>query len=111
MKNIDCLIIGGSAAGTTAAEVFRSAKPAASIAIVTDEPYEEYSRILLSNYIRGEVTREKLFLKKANWYLEKNLELIKNTKAVSLDPLGHSVTLNNDEIYQYGKLLIVKFRH
>ena len=106
MKNVDCLIIGGSAAGTTAAEVFRSAKPAASIAIVTDEPYEEYSRILLSNYIRGEVTREKLFLKKANWYLEKNLELIKNTKAVSLDPLGHSVTLNNDEIYQYGKLLI-----
>ena len=106
MNKVDFLIIGGSAAGTTAAEGFRSLKSGDSIAIVSDANYEEYSRILLSNYIRREVTREKLFLKHPGWYLEKNIELIKNTKAVSLDPVGHSVTLNNDESYQYGKLLI-----
>lgn len=106
MKLVDLLIIGGSAAGTTAAEVTRSLKPQASIAIVTDEPYEEYSRILLSNYIRREISREKLFLKQANWYQEKNIELVKNTKATSLDPAAHLVTLANGEVYQYGKLLI-----
>jgi len=106
MNKVDFLIIGGSAAGTTAAEVFRSAKPAASITIVTDENYEEYSRILLSNYIRGEVTREKLFLKQASWYLEKEIELVKNTKATSLDSVAHLVTFQNGETYQYGKLLI-----
>src|SRR3989344_1025915 len=106
MKNVDFLVVGGSAAGTTAAEVFRSLKPQATITIVSDEPYEEYSRILLSNYIRGEIEREKLFLKKASWYLEKIIELIKNTKATSLDPVAHLVTLENGETYQYGKLLI-----
>src|SRR3989338_2914327 len=106
MKSVDLLVIGGSAAVTTAAEVFRSLKPQSSITIVSDEPYEEYSRILLSNYIRGEIEREKLFLKKASWYLEKNIELIKNTKATSLDPVAHLVTFENGETYQYGKLLI-----
>lgn len=106
MNKVDFLVIGGSAAGTTAAEVFRSLKPEASITIITDEPYEEYSRILLSNYIRGEIERENLFLKKASWYLGKNIELIKNTKAVSLDPVAHLVTFQNGDTYKYGKLLI-----
>ena len=95
MKNVDFLSVGGGVAGSTAAEVFRSLKSDASIAIVSDENYEEYSRILLSNYIRGEIEREKLFLKKASWYLEKNIELIKNTKATSLDPVAHLVTFEN----------------
>ncbi len=65
MKFVDYLIIGGSAAGTTAAETIRNLKPDSAIAIVTDENHEQYSRVLLPHYIRGKVKREQVFLKKS----------------------------------------------
>ena len=80
MKNVDFLVIGGSAAGTTAAEVIRQLNPQSSVTIITDENHEQYSRVLLPHYIRGKVQREQVFLKKANWYLGKNIELLKGTK-------------------------------
>lgn len=112
MKSIDFLIIGGSAAGTTAAEVIRSLKPQSSITIVTDENHEEYSRVLLPHYIRGEVTREQVFLKKPEWYHQNNIELLKGFKAHKLDPDKKLVTFapiqnhSGGEQIQYGKLLI-----
>ena len=106
MKNVDFLVIGGSAAGTTAAEVIRQLNPQSSVTIITDENHEQYSRVLLPHYIRGKVQREQVFLKKANWYLGKNIELVKGTKAVSLNPESHIVTFGDGEQIQYKKLLI-----
>src|SRR3990167_3471052 len=106
MKNSDFLIIGGSAAGTTAAETIRNNLPNSSITIVTDENHEQYSRVLLPHYIRGKVQREQVFLKKPSWYSEKNIELVKGAKAVSLEPDSHRVKVSSGEEYQYGKLLI-----
>jgi len=106
MKSVDFLIVGGSAAGTTAAEVIRQLKPQSSISIITDENHEQYSRVLLPHYIRGKVQREQVFLKKAVWYQEKNIELVKGVKAVSLEPDSHRVKVSSGEEYQYGKLLI-----
>src|SRR3972149_9980344 len=106
MKRVDYLIIGGSAAGTTTAEVVRSLMPEASITIVTDEPHEEYSRVLLPFYIRKQSAREQLFLKKPQWYQEKKIELVKGTRAVSLESKGRRVKVSSGEEYQYQKLLI-----
>src|SRR3989344_7688873 len=106
MTTIDFLVVGGSAAGTTAAEVIHQLKPQASISIITDEKHEEYSRVLLPHYIRGKVQREQVFLKKPSWYSEKNIELVKGAKAVSLEPDSHRVKVSSGEEYQYGKLLI-----
>lgn len=106
MSKVDYLIIGGSAAGTTAAEVIRQLKPESTITIVTDEDHEEYSRVLLPHYIRHKVTREQVFLKKSEWYQDKLIELIKGTKVTKLDSKGHKVILSSGEEYQYGKLLI-----
>lgn len=106
MKKVDYLIVGGSAAGTTAAEVIRGLKPDSSITIVTDEPHEEYSRVLLPQYITHKVERENIFLKKAGWYQEKLIELIKSTRVTKLNAKEHKVTLESGEEIQYGKLLI-----
>src|SRR3989344_2000991 len=106
MKSVDFLIVGGSAAGTTAAEVIRQLNPQASITIITDENHEQYSRVLLPHYIRGKVQREQVFLKKPQWYEEKGIELIKGHKAVSLEPESHRVTVDDGEQIQYKKLLI-----
>jgi len=106
MKSVDFLIVGGSAAGTTAAEVIRQLKPQASITIITDENHEEYSRVLIPHYIRGKVSREQVFLKKPEWYEEKGIELIKGIKVIKLDSGGHGVDLSNGEQIGYKKLLI-----
>ena len=105
-KNVDFLIVGGSAAGTTAAEVIRLLNPQSSVAIITDENHEQYSRVLIPHYIRGKVSREQVFLKKPEWYLDKDIKLIKGTKAIKLDPEGHIVGFSNGEQIQYKKLLI-----
>lgn len=106
MKSVDFLIIGGSAAGTTAAEVIRGLSPDASIAIVTEEDHEQYSRVLIPHYIRHKVQREQVFLKKSEWYSEKKIDLIKGVRAEKLEPSKKIVALSNGEEIQYGKLLI-----
>ncbi len=106
MKSVDFLIVGGSAAGTTAAEVIRSNKPDASIIIVTDEDQIEYSRVLLPHYIRHKVNRDQIFLKKPQWYEQKNIVLLKRSRVKSLENSKKIVTLENGEQIKYGKLLI-----
>src|SRR3990167_3861036 len=106
MKIVDFLIVGGSAAGTTAAETIRTNLPNSSITIISDENYEQYSRVLLPHYIRGKVAREQVFLKKSEWYQERKIELVKGVRVEGLDTGGKKVGLSNGEEYHFGKLLI-----
>lgn len=106
MGKIDYLIIGGSAAGTTAAEVIRGQLPDVSITIVSEEPHEQYSKVLMPHYVRHKVSRDAVFLKKHEWYVEKRVELIKGVKAIKLDSDNKKVTLSNKEEVEYEKLLI-----
>ena len=106
MISTDFLIIGGSAAGTTAAETIRNNLPDSSIIIVTDEDHEQYSRVLLPHYIRGKVSREQVFLKKPQWYGNKGIELFKGVRVKGLESSEHVISLDNDEKIKYGKLLI-----
>src|SRR3989344_1730538 len=106
MKIVDFLIVGGSAAGTTAAETIRTNLSDSSITIISDENYEQYSRVLLPHYIRGKVAREQVFLKKSEWYQERKIELVKGVRVEGLDTGGKKVGLSNGEEYHFGKLLI-----
>lgn len=106
MRQADFLIVGGSAAGTTAAEVIRSLKPEASITIVNEENHEQYSRVNLPHYIRHKIPREQVFLKKPEWYSEKKIELVKGVKAEQLEPESKRVRVSNGEEIEYGKLLL-----
>lgn len=106
MNRVDYLIIGGSAAGTTAAEVIRGLKPDATITIITDENHEQYSRVLLPYYIRHQVSREQVILKKQEWYQQREITFVKKTRATRLDAQNHVVSCDNGDQYKYGKLLI-----
>lgn len=106
MKKVDFLIIGGSAAGTTAAEVIRTLKPDSTITIVNEEAHEQYSRVNLPHYIRHKIPREQVFLKKPEWYLDKKIDLVKGVRAQSLEVGSKKVGLSNGEEIEYGKLLL-----
>ena len=106
MKQVDYLVIGGGVAGTTAAQTIRGLKSDSSIVILSSENYELYSRILLTKFVRDEVTLDKVFLKKADWYGQNKIELVKNVGAQKLDASAHTVSCSNGDVYQYAKLLI-----
>ena len=105
---IKYLIIGGGVAGTTAAETLRQNDPDGSIAIVSDEPYPFYSRIMLSkpNFFLGKLPFENIFLKKENWYQEHNINFIGGISANNLDPQKKTVSLSDGQNIEYEKLLL-----
>lgn len=106
MKKIDYLIVGGSAAGTTAAEVIRGLKPEATITVLTDENHEQYSRVLLPHYTKRKIEREQVFLKKPQWYEQRKINLVKGVKAQKLDSKQRIVEASDGKQYQYEKLLL-----
>ena len=75
MPDFDYLIIGGGIAGTTAAETIRQKDKNGRIAILSSEPHFLYSRVLLPEFIRGEVGLEKVMLRNAEDYRKNGVEI------------------------------------
>jgi len=100
------VIIGGGIAGTTAAEELRKRDPEAEITIIEQEPHRLYSKVLLAKYVTDELDRDRLFLKKENWYTEKNIELMSDTRVLSIDSKNKFVATSDKREIPYDKLII-----
>jgi len=106
VKNYKYIIIGGGIAGTTAAETIRKLDNECSIAIVSDEPYPIYSRLLLAKYILGQIPQDSLFLKRIEWYSQVGIDFLAPVSATSVDPQKKEVALSSGETLGFEKLLI-----
>ena len=106
MPTIDYLVIGGGIAGTTAAETLREEDPHAKIAILEAEPHVLYSRVLIPKYIKGQIQKEALFLRKISDYAEKNINFYPSAKVLKINPEKREAILKNGSIFSYKKLLI-----
>lgn len=106
MTQTDFLIVGGNAAGTTAAETIRNLKPNATITIINEENHPFYSRVLLPHYIRGKVKREQVFLRNDEHYKDSEIDLIKGVGVKGINVSDKKVTLSNGDEIVYGKLLL-----
>ncbi len=102
------LVIGGGIAGTTAAEAIRGIDSAAAITIISAEPYPLYSRLMLSKpyFFLGEIPFENVWLKKEEWYHERNITLRAGRRAGELHISHKTIVLDDGSRYTYGKLLI-----
>lgn len=106
MERFDYLVIGGGVAGTTAAETIRGRNPSAAIAVVSDEPYPLYSRVLLPNYVKGAVSRERVFLRKGEDYAAKGIALLSGEVAERLEAGERTLHLASGRAIAFGKLLV-----
>lgn len=108
MEKVKYLIIGGGVAGTTAAETIRQLDPVGSCAIVSDEPYRLYSRIMLSkpNFFLEKIPFDQIWLKQPDWYEKNNIALLSGKKATALDTKTKTVTLDDNTTVAYDKLLL-----
>lgn len=113
MQHYTYIIIGGGIAGTTAAETIRKTDKEGKIAIVSDEPHRLYSRVLLSkpDWVLGKQPFENVWLKTEEWYKENNIHLFRGLSAVALDGDAKEVTLSDDDVLRYEKLLLATGAH
>jgi len=100
------VILGNGIAGQTAAEELRKLDGEASIVMIAAERHPLYNRVALPRYLRGQVRREKVFMRTVEDYVKHNLEIYFETWATEVDVTGKIVRTNRDQEFPYDALLV-----
>jgi len=100
------VIGGGHAAGQAVASLRQDGFDGA-IDVIGDEPYVPYQRPPLSKqYLSGEQTIERVYLRAAAFYAERKITLHLGVRGERIDRQAREVTLSNGKTLSYDKLLI-----
>jgi 3-phenylpropionate/trans-cinnamate dioxygenase ferredoxin reductase component len=92
MVHFDVLIVGGGHGGAQAAIALRQAKFEGSIGIVTDENELPYERPPLSkDYFSGEKQFERIMIRPAAFWLERNVEMLLGQRVDVVDAAAKTV--------------------
>ena len=101
------VIIGGGAAGDSAAETLRREGYAGSITVVDPDRDAPYDRPNLSkDYLAGTAQEEWIPLHPPEFYQERGIELRRGPKVAAIDPKGRRVRLDDGSDLPYGALLL-----
>lgn len=100
------VIIGNGVAGTTAAETIRKNDPNGSIHLLTNEPYPLYNRVSLPRFLQGVIVEQKVMIRDFAWHEQRNINLVTETLAVSVDTEERVVVTNTGQQFPYDALLI-----
>jgi NAD(P)H-nitrite reductase large subunit len=100
------VILGNGIAGQTAAEELRKLDAEASIVMIAAERHPLYNRVALPRYLRGQVRREKVFMRTLEDYVKHNLEIYFETWATEVDLAAKIVRTNRDQEFPYDALLV-----
>ena len=102
----DVVIVGAGHGGAQVAIMLRTQKFAGSIVIIGDEPELPYERPPLSKeYFAGEKEFERIQLRPAKYWNEREVTMLLGKRVVAVDPAAHSVTTDGGETIGYGKLV------
>lgn len=106
MDHYDVLIVGAGHGGAQAAIALRQQNFEGSIALLGDEPEPPYERPPLSKeYFSGEKTFERILIRPASFWGDRNVDLLLNRRVTAVDPLEHKVMLADASTLSYGKLI------
>lgn len=104
--DFDVVIVGAGHGGAQVAVMLRTQKFAGTIAIIGDEPELPYERPPLSKeYFAGEKEFERIQLRPAKYWDEREVAMLLGQRVVSVDPAAHKVTTDRGERIGYGKLV------
>lgn len=106
MNTLKYVIIGNSTAGIGAVEGIRQIDKTGEITIISDEIYHAYSRPLISYFLQGKVTEEKMKYRSDSFYEENYCTLISSVTATKICVTEKTVVLSDERQIPYDKLLI-----
>lgn len=104
------LIVGNSTAGLNAIEAIRRAGSDAQVYNISEEPYEPYSRPLLSYLVARKITEDRLGIRPKTFYQDHNVEAHLGNPVVFVDTEKKIVYCENGKRFNYDKLLIATGR-
>src|SRR5437870_8524782 len=100
------VILGNGIAGQTFAEDLRKAEADASITLIAAERHPLSNRVALPLYLRGQVRREKVFMRTAEQSAAQNIDIHFETWATDIDVRGKIVHTNRGHELGYDAILI-----
>jgi 3-phenylpropionate/trans-cinnamate dioxygenase ferredoxin reductase subunit len=106
MSAYDVVIVGAGHAGAQAAIALRQQQFAGSIAVIGAEPELPYERPPLSKeYLAGEKPFDRLLIRPAAFWAEREVRMLLGQRVVAVDPVAHEVTLEDGATVGYGSLV------
>ncbi len=101
------VIVGGGAAGHSAAEMLRREGYAGAITMVSADPSAPYDRPNLSkDYLAGNAPEEWIPLRGPDFYREQGIDLRLGARATAIDVPRRAVRLDDGSRYPYDALLL-----
>jgi nitrite reductase [NAD(P)H] large subunit len=101
------VIIGnGMAAARLAEELCKRALGRYAVAVVGEEPWLAYNRVLLSAVLAKEAARKDIELKPAQWYRDRGVTLLFGQAATQIDPVASRVRLADGMQLPFSKLVL-----
>src|SRR5881397_568368 len=101
------VIVGAALAGAKAAATLRTEGFEGRIVLIGAEPHLPYERPPLSKeYLRGEVPRDRAFLRPKGWWDENGVEVLLSTTATRVDVETKTVHLETGDAIAFDKALI-----
>lgn len=102
----DVVIVGGGHGGAQAAIALRGAGFEGSVAIVGREAEMPYERPPLSKeYLAQERPFERLYIRPAQYWQDKKVDLLLGRTVTAVNPDAHTVTCADGESIRYGRLI------
>ena len=100
------VIAGAGLAAVEASATFRKVDPESRLIMIGDESTPFYTRLRLPELVAGTLEREKLVLKKSQWYKDRNIELRLGQRVTSVDSTERTLSLSGGETLAYDGLLL-----
>jgi len=100
------VIIGGSAGGIGAVEAIREVDPMGELTVISEEPFPQYSRPMISEYVSREATLETMKYRGDQFWKNNNVQTHTGRAAVKMDFTKKQVELEDGTKIDFEKLLI-----
>ncbi len=106
MDRADLVIVGAGHGGAQAAMALRQRRFAGSIMVIGEEPEIPYERPPLSKeYFSGEKAFERILIRPAQFWIDRDVTMMTGTRAVAVDPTAQKVALDDGRTIGYGALV------
>ena len=100
------VIVGNGIAGNQVAFSIRERCRETEITILSAEEFPEYDPCSLPYFLGGDCEQKALFRKNEGDYTKQDIQLLYNSKAVSIDPESKTVSTESGEQIGYDKLVL-----